>query len=54
MQALKNLVGRLANTREPEVKVPAWSECRFCDISKLHCPERVERPDRAVGTIDWP
>ena len=50
-QALKNLVGRLDNTREPAVKVPAWSECQYCDISKAHCPERVERPDRSVGAI---
>jgi len=52
VQALQGLIRRLANTREPAVKVPAWSECQFCDISKIHCPERVEQPDRAVGTID--
>ena len=51
-QALQGLVSRLATTGEPAVKVPSWSECQFCDISALHCPERVEREDRAVGTTD--
>jgi hypothetical protein len=23
-------------------RVPSWSECRFCDISKTDCPERIE------------
>ena len=51
-QALQGLVQRQADTGEPAVKVPSWSECRFCDISGLHCPERVEQEDRAVGTTD--
>ena len=52
VQALQGLVTRLANTGEPAVKVPAWSECQFCDISAVHCPERVEKPDKAMGTLD--
>ena len=28
--------------QEPLRKVPSWSECRFCDISNLDCPERVD------------
>ena len=52
VQALQGLVKRLANTREPAVKVPAWSECQFCDISSTHCPERVEQPYRSVMTME--
>ena len=52
VQALEGLVTRLANAREPAVKVPSWSECQFCDISAAHCPERVEHPDRSVGTME--
>ncbi len=49
VQALQALIHRLA-AREPAIKVPNWAECKFCDISSDHCPERVERPDTAVGT----
>jgi hypothetical protein len=28
--------------QEPAKRVPSWSECRFCDISKADCPERIE------------
>ena len=52
VRAFDGLVRRLADTGEPAVKVPAWSECRFCDISALHCPERVQQEDRAVGTAE--
>ena len=52
MRAFDGLVRRLADTGEPAVKAPAWSECRFCDISAPHCPERVEQEDRAVGTTE--
>jgi len=27
---------------EPAEKVPSWGECRYCDISKADCPERIE------------
>jgi hypothetical protein len=26
---------------EPAKKVPSWGECRYCDISKVDCPERI-------------
>ena len=52
VQAFQGLVRRLANTGEPAVKVPAWSECKFCDISSLHCPERVEQPDTSTAATD--
>ena len=50
LRAFDGLVRRLADTGEPALRVPAWSECQFCDISSLDCPDRVEREDRAVGT----
>ena len=27
---------------EPAKKVPSWGECRYCDISKGDCPERID------------
>lgn len=51
VQSLQGLIHRMA-AREPAIKVPSWAECQFCDISSLHCPERVERPDRPVATTD--
>ena len=51
VRSLQGLIHRLA-AREPAVKVPSWSECQFCDISSVHCPERVERPDSPVVTTD--
>ena len=51
IQALQALIHRLA-AREPAVKVPSWSECQFCDISSVHCPERMEEPDRSVATTE--
>ena len=29
-------------------KVPSWGECRYCDISKADCPERIETQADAV------
>ena len=51
VQSLQGLIHQLA-AREPAAKVPSWSECQFCDISSIHCPERVERPDSPVATSD--
>jgi len=35
---------------EPAKKVPSWGECRYCDISKADCPERiVVRPGTTSG-----
>jgi len=27
---------------ESPTKVPSWGECRYCDISKADCPERID------------
>ena len=36
--------------QEPAKKVPSWGECRYCDISKADCPERIlVRPDTTSG-----
>ena len=32
---------------EAPARVPSWGECRFCDISKADCPERLEKTERA-------
>jgi hypothetical protein len=28
--------------KEPATKVPSWPECRYCDISKADCPQRID------------
>jgi len=33
---------------EPAPKIPSWGECRYCDISKTDCPERIENQADAV------
>jgi hypothetical protein len=33
---------------EPLRKVPSWGECRFCDISKADCPERIDTEPTAT------
>ncbi len=33
---------------EPAEKVPSWGECRYCDISKADCPDRIETQAEAV------
>lgn len=38
------LIGRIA-APEPARKVPSFAECRFCDIARTHCPERVEQDE---------
>lgn len=30
------------DSTEPALKVPSRNECRFCDIAKSECPERIE------------
>jgi len=27
---------------EPPGKVPSWGECRYCDISRADCPQRID------------
>ena len=34
---------------EPLRKVPSWGECRFCDISKADCPERIDTEPTAAA-----
>jgi hypothetical protein len=38
--------------QEPARKVPSWGECRYCDISRADCPERIEIETRATGHHD--
>ena len=42
------LVCRLASER-PAASVPSRQECRFCDISALDCPERVDEGSAPQG-----
>ena len=42
------LVYRLASER-PAASVPSRQECRFCDISALDCPERVDEGSAPQG-----
>jgi hypothetical protein len=34
--------------REPARKAPSWGECRYCDISRADCPERIDIQAEAV------
>jgi hypothetical protein len=31
-------------------KVPSYAECRFCDITKEDCPDRIEDEPKTVDT----
>jgi len=36
---------------EPARKVASWGECRYCDISRADCPERIEIvPKKTINT----
>jgi hypothetical protein len=35
--------------QQPVRKVPSWGECRYCDISRGDCPERIEVGTKATG-----
>jgi hypothetical protein len=37
---------------EPARKVPSWGECRYCDISRADCPERIEIIPKTSGNHD--
>jgi hypothetical protein len=37
---------------EPARKVPSWGECRYCDISRADCPERIQIVPKATGNHD--
>ena len=45
------LIRRLAD-ENPARRVPSASECRWCDITREDCPERVEAETRQEGTTD--
>jgi RecB family exonuclease len=48
----------LLNSEVAPRRSPSVEECRFCDISKEHCPDRVEPADEEAGAAiafdpDW-
>ena len=52
---LRELFRKIVSTiggQEPARKVPSWGECRFCDISRADCPERIEIERRAASDHD--
>ena len=49
VEDLGSLIRRLAADMPPE-PVPSRSECRFCDIGVLDCPERMEDGSGPEGT----
>ena len=48
---LGSLIRRLAD-ETPARKVPSASECRWCDITREDCPERVEAETWQEGTTE--
>ena len=54
IQNLGALIRRLAADKPP-TRVPSRQECRFCDISALDCPDRVdeERQPEKLTTEDF-
>lgn len=48
-----SLIKRLANADRAARKVPSTRECRFCDISSVDCPERMEGSEEKVLTTDF-
>jgi len=34
---------------EPARKTPSWGECRYCDIARGDCPERIEAENKVTG-----
>ena len=48
IQKLGALIRRLAADK-PRARVPSPRECRFCDISALDCPERVDEGSEPEG-----
>src|SRR5438270_455289 len=41
IDAFEYFLGVIASL-EPALKVPSRHECRFCDIARTECPERIE------------
>ena len=54
IQNLGTLIRRLAADKPP-ARVPSRPECRFCDISALDCPERMDEGSEpeAATTSDF-
>ena len=50
-ERLGSLIRRLA-AETPARRVPSTQECRFCDITKADCPERVEAEPREEEITD--
>lgn len=48
LDRLIELLSRLASTR-PALRVPSPRECRFCDISRVDCPDRIEHLAQPTG-----
>ena len=48
IQNLGALIRRLAADKPP-ARVPSRPECRFCDISALDCPDRVDEGSESEG-----
>ncbi len=38
--------------KEHAPRIPSWGECRYCDISKADCPQRIESHAEAVTDHD--
>ena len=49
-RSLASLIRRLASDTPPE-RIPSTHECRFCDISRAECPERVQSDDQPADGI---
>ena len=47
-ELLKKTVHLVGDTEQPR-KVPSWAECRFCDISKADCQERIDTEPTATA-----
>ena len=45
------LIRRLAD-ETPAKKVPSLSECRWCDITSVDCPDRIGVRHQVEGTTD--
>ena len=51
-ERMARLIERLASS-QPAVKVPSVDECRFCPISSVDCPERIDVQQEAATTDDF-
>ena len=48
---ISSLIRRIAS-ETPARRVPSFKECRYCNISYVDCPERVEREESSEGTTE--